>query len=157
MPIAAHIKRLREFVGAELLMLPGVAAVIRDDQDRVLLIRRHDDGLWGLPAGAIDPGESPAAAAARETREETGLEVRATRILGAFGWPRLRHQYPNGDIVEYLVVVFRCEVIGGALDPQDGEATELRWFTLDELAALPQTYPLDVFKPDAEITPVFDP
>jgi mutator protein MutT len=157
MPIAAHIKRLRELVGTELLMLPGAAAVIRDEHDRVLLIRRNDDGTWSLPGGAIDPGESPAAAVAREALEETGLEVRATRVLGVFGWPRLRHQYPNGDVVEYLVVIFRCEVIGGALDPQDGEATELKWFTLDELAALPQTYPLELFKPDAEITPMFDP
>jgi 8-oxo-dGTP pyrophosphatase MutT (NUDIX family) len=157
MPIAAHIKRLRDFVGTELLMLPAVAAVIRDEQGRVLLIKRHDDGTWGLPAGAIDPGESPAAAVARETREEAGLEVRAVRVLGVFGWPRLRHTYPNGDVVEYLVVVFRCEVIGGVLAAQDGEATDFKWFTRDELAALPQIYPMAVFDPDAEVTPVFDP
>ena len=157
MPIAAHIKRLRDFVGPELLMLPGVAAVIRDDQNRVLLLKRHDDGTWNLPAGAIDPGESPAAATIRETREETGLDVRPVRVLGVFGWPRLRHRYPNGDVVEYLVVVFRCELIGGELAAHDGEATDFRWATPDELATIPMAYPLEVFGPDAEITPLFDP
>lgn len=157
MPIAAHIQRLRDVVGSELLMLPGVAAVIRDEQDRVLLHRRLDDGTWSLPSGAIEPGETPATAVARETREETGLEVRAVRVLGVFGWPRLRHRYPNGDLVEYLVVVFRCDVIGGALEAQDGEATDFRWFTRDELATMPLPYPPEVFGRDAEVTPVFDP
>src|SRR5215468_8681761 len=133
MPMSAHIRRLREVVGPELLMLPGVAAVIRDAEGRVLVHERHDDGAWSLPAGAIEPGETPASAVVREAREETGLEVRPDRILGVFGWPRLRHRYPNGDLVEYLVVVFRCEILGGALEARDGEATDFRWCTREEL------------------------
>jgi mutator protein MutT len=157
MPIAPHIKRLRAVVGSELLMLPGVAAVVRDSSGNVLLHRRADDGTWSLPSGAIDPGETPAAAVVREVHEETGLDVRPERVLGVFGWPRLRHRYPNGDLVEYLVVVFRCEIVGGTLEAVDGEATGFRWCTRDELASLPLPYPLEVFAPEAEQRVIFDP
>jgi 8-oxo-dGTP pyrophosphatase MutT (NUDIX family) len=157
MPVAPHIRRLRDFVGTELLMLPGVAAVVRDPEGRVLVHHRADDGSWSLPGGAIEPGESPAAAAIREVREETGLAVRATRVLGVFGWPRLRVRYPNGDHVEYVAIVFGCEIAGGTLAPQDGEATGFRWCTRAELAELPLPYPPEVFAPAAEHAPVFDP
>ena len=157
MPISAHIKRLREAVGSELLLLPGVAAVVRNAADEVLVHRRADDGTWSLPGGAIEPGETPAAAAVREVREETGLEVRPARLLGVFGWPRLRLRYPNGDRVEYVAVVFRCEIIGGTLEAQDGEATSFRWCTADELAELGLPYPAEVFAHEAERMPVFDP
>lgn len=137
-------------------MLPGVAAVVRDEQGRVLLHRRADDGTWTLPSGAIEPGETPAAAVERETREETGLQVRADRVLGVFGWPRFRHRYPNGDLVEYLVVVFRCEIIGSAVEALDGESLELGWFTHEQLATIPLPYPIEVFDAGAEVAPAFD-
>jgi len=156
MPMSAHIRRLREAVGPELLMLPGVAALVRDEQGRVLLHRRADDGSWTLPSGAIEPGETPATACERETHEETGLEVRAERVLGVFGWPRLRHRYPNGDLVEYLVVLFRCAVVGGTLGALDGESTELGWFTREQLATMPLPYPIEVFDSGAEVAPLFD-
>src|SRR3954467_948760 len=117
MPISAYLRDLRAVLGARLLLLPGVAAIVRDAEERVLFIRRADNGRWGLPAGAIDPGETPAEAVAREVREETGLVVRATRIAGVFGGAGFRVHYENGDEAEYTVVVFDCEVVGGALVP----------------------------------------
>jgi 8-oxo-dGTP pyrophosphatase MutT (NUDIX family) len=74
MGISDHIRDLRAQVGTRLLLLPGVAAVIRDQRGRVLFLRRADNGAWGLPAGAVDPGETPAEAVAREAHEETGLD-----------------------------------------------------------------------------------
>jgi hypothetical protein len=110
MPMSAHVRRLREVVGHELIMLPGVAAVVRDEEGRVLVHRRSDDGSWSLPAGAIEPGESRRQPSFAKCAKRPGSMFTPARVLGIFGWPRLRHRYPNGDLVEYLVVVFRCEM-----------------------------------------------
>ena len=138
-------------------MLPAVTAVIRDAHGRILLHRRADDGAWSLPGGAIDPGETPAEALVREVAEETGLAVRPRRVIGVFGGPRQRHRYPNGDLVECLIVAFSCEILDGTLEARDGESTGFRWFTLDELADVAQPIPLTLFAPEAEQVPVFDP
>lgn len=145
MPISDYLREVRRVVGTRLLLLPGVAGIVRDDDGRVLFIRRADDGRWGLPAGGIEPGESPAHAIAREVHEETGLVVRPARITGVFGGPGFRHRYGNGDEVEWTVVVFECEVIGGVLAPLDGEAVELRYFSPNEAPQLQLAYPRELF------------
>ncbi len=145
MPISDYLRELRGAIGTRLLLLPGVAGIVRDSKGSVLFMRRADDGRWGLPAGGIEPGESPAIAVAREVREETGLVVRPTRIAGVFGGPSFRHRYANGDEVEWTVVVFECDVIGGALAPLDGEALELRFFAPENVPALQLAYPRELF------------
>ena len=146
MPISDYLRELRALVGSRLLLLPGVAGIVRDAEDRVLFMRRADNGKWGLPAGAIDPGETPAQAIAREVREETGLGVRPVRIAGVFGGPGFRVCYDNGDEAEYTVIVFDCEVVGGRLSPNDGEALELRYFTPDEAPELQVAYPRSLLR-----------
>ncbi len=128
MGMSDYYKRLRDKVGHDLLMMPSVAAVIHNGEGRVLMMRHSADGKWSLPAGAIEPGETPSQAVVREVAEETGLEVVPARVLGVFGGPDYRVTYPNGDLVEYCVVVFACEVSGGTLEAVDGEALELGWF-----------------------------
>lgn len=94
---------------------------------RVLLIQREDFEVWALPGGEIEPGESLAAAAVREAREETGLEVRLTRLVGVYSRPLWR----DGGV---HVVVFAGQAIGGTLRPQPGEALDARFFEEDEMA-----------------------
>ena len=147
MPISDYLRDVRALVGSRLLLLPDVAAIVRDAENRVLFIRRADNGEWGLPAGAIDPGETPAEAVAREVREETGLEVRPARVAGVFGGKGFRVRYENGDEAEYTVVVFDCEVVGGTLSPTDGEALELRYFAPDEAPELHVAYPRSLLYP----------
>lgn len=147
MPISDYLRDLRARVGSRLLLLPGVAAIVRDAHDRVLFIRRADNGKWGLPAGAIDPGETPAEAVAREVREETGLDVRPTRVAGVFGGAGFRVHYENGDEAEYTVIVFDCEIVGGELSAADGEALELRYFSPDEAPAPQVAYPRSILRP----------
>src|SRR5438067_9375158 len=144
MPISDYLRDLRRIIGHRLLLLPGVAAIVRDDDGRVLFLRRADNGQWSLPAGAIDPGETPAEAVTREVHEETGLTVRPTRVAAVFGGEGFRHHYGNGDEVEWTVIVFDCDVLGGTLTPLDGEALELRYFAPAEAPPLPLAYPCDL-------------
>ncbi len=88
--------------------------------------------------GIIDPGEFPAQALVREVSEETGVIVSPERILGVFGGPEgFLRTYPNGDQVEFVDITFECRAVGGSLDCRDGEAIEARFFSTNELTALP--------------------
>jgi 8-oxo-dGTP pyrophosphatase MutT (NUDIX family) len=108
MRMSSYYRSIRDCVGSALLLIPAVAAIVRDEAGRVLLQQRHDDS-WSLPAGAMEPGESPTVAVIREVFEETGLQVRPSRIAAVVGGSSCRVRYPNGDEVEYVVTVFDCE------------------------------------------------
>jgi ADP-ribose pyrophosphatase YjhB (NUDIX family) len=99
---------------------PSVAAVVRDGQGRILLQRRSDNGLWGLPGGSVEIGESVTQAIIREVREETGLSVRVDRLIGVYSDPRLQVvRYPDGKVVHYVSSLFSCTILGGCLETCD--------------------------------------
>ena len=123
-----YILRLREQVGNELLLLPCVSALVRDHARRLLLVRNVAIGQWGTVGGMVEPGESPAEAAAREVREETGLTVELGDILGAVGGPDYVIEYPNGDVVAAVTTVYDATVAGGELRPDGYEVDGARWF-----------------------------
>jgi mutator protein MutT len=125
--------------------MPGVGAIIRNEAGEVLFLKRSDNGLWDLPAGAIDPGETPAQAIVREVREETGLIVEPMAIAGVFGGGGFRLTYDNGDVVEYTVVVFECRIIAGKLGGLDDEAVELRYLGANERPPLHAPFPDALF------------
>jgi 8-oxo-dGTP pyrophosphatase MutT (NUDIX family) len=116
MPGPSHIRDLRALVGSRLLLVPSVAAVIRDG-GRLLLQRKAGGEGWSLPAGAIEPGETPEEALRREVVEETGLRLREVALAAAVGGREFRHTYPNGDRVEYTVLVYRCTPEPGRWPP----------------------------------------
>ena len=136
MAISAYLRRLRERIGRELVLMPSVAVMIRDEAGRLLLVRSADYGLWQTVGGAIDPGETPADAAVREAFEESGLEVQLTGVLGVHGGPLFRLGYPNGDVCEYTAISFGARPTGGAIRADGDETTDVRWFTAGQAAAL---------------------
>ena len=109
MGIAAHIARLPAVIGHELLLLPSVSVLPVDEEGRVLLVRHagHDDG-WGVLGGAVDVGESPAAAAVREAREEISADVQLVRLADVLGGPDYEVSYPNGDRTAYVTAVYEA-------------------------------------------------
>ena len=137
MGIAAHIARLRAVVGHELLLVPSVSVLPVDQAGRVLLVRHagHEDG-WGVLGGAVDVGESPAAAAVREAREEIRADIQLVRLVDVLGGPDYEISYPNGDRTAYVTAVYEARIISGSPAPGDGELSEVAWFTRTELPGL---------------------
>lgn len=84
-----YISRVRAKIGHDLLVVPAAGVFVFDELDRVLLVRHHE-GIWTQPGGMVDPFESPADAAVRETFEETGLFVELTRLVAVAGGPDFR-------------------------------------------------------------------
>jgi 8-oxo-dGTP diphosphatase len=120
--------------------IPCVGAIVRDDAGRLLLIQRGHDpdaGLWSLPGGRIEPGETDQQAVAREILEETGLRVACRRLLGEAELPGLDGAVI--DVRDYLAVV-----TGGELAAGD-DAADAAWVSAAELASLPLTSGLAEF------------
>jgi 8-oxo-dGTP pyrophosphatase MutT (NUDIX family) len=140
--MSKYVRELRGKVGHDLLFWPSVGCIVRDDKDRLLLVR-HVEGWWTLPGGAIDPGETPAEAARRETREEASVEVELLRLLGVYGgYPDFHGFYGNGDEVAWVTTVFEGRVVEGAAAPGDDETAEVRWATLEDALAMEITHSL---------------
>lgn len=117
--MSPYYQKLRSALGEDLMLIPATAAVIHDREGRLLLQEKHD-GSWSLPAGAIEPGESPEDAVVREVAEETGLTCVSSAASAVLGGPDFRHVYSNGDSVEYVIVLFRCKVA-----PESGTPTDI--------------------------------
>jgi len=137
MPISPYMRELRAKVGHDMLLQPGVAAVIINAAGQVLLQRRSDNGQWGLPGGIMEPGEEPAETLVREIREETALEVVPERIVGVYGGPEFVVRYPNGDEAAILSVTFLCRPVAGEARVNDDESLEIRYFAPDALPEMP--------------------
>jgi ADP-ribose pyrophosphatase YjhB (NUDIX family) len=106
----------------------GVCTVVLRDRGHVLLAKREDFEVWCLPGGALEEGESPAQAAVREVREETGLEVTLTHLVGV-------HTRPLWRFGATCLLVFAAVPAGGALRPQPEEVIDAGFFGGSDLPA----------------------
>ncbi|MBV9082242.1 MAG: NUDIX domain-containing protein [Acidobacteriaceae bacterium] len=113
---------------------PGSAVMLAvDDQQRILLVRQFrlpaEQDLWELPAGRLDPGESPLEAAKRELREETGIEAGRWSLLVSF-WAS------PGYVDEKMNIFLARELRHGKQEPMEDERIEIGWFGKDELGRM---------------------
>lgn len=145
MPISQYLKGIREKVGHTLLLLPAVAAIVPNQDGHILFQKRTEDGLWSLPAGSIEPDETPAQSIVREVKEETGLIVAVQRVLGVFGGKDFTCTYPSDDVVQYTVTVFLCRIESGILEARDGESAELHFLPISQAPSLQLPYPKELF------------
>jgi ADP-ribose pyrophosphatase len=107
-----------------------------DEKKRILLVRQYrlpaERYLWELPAGRLDPGETPLQAARRELIEETGCRARK--------WTRLAHFWVSPGYVEERMTIYLAErLTQGEATPMDDERIETRWFTAREVADMIRT------------------
>ena len=111
----------------------GCSAVVFDaTKQKILLTRRTDNGRWCLPGGRLDPGETVTEACEREVLEETGLQVKAIRMMGVYSYPDFLIEYADGERCHIVALNFEVEVLGGSLSISD-ETTEYGYFSQDEL------------------------
>jgi len=100
----------------------GVFGIITNEKDEVLLCHRNDYDLWNLPGGGLEKGETPWECIIREAKEETGLDVEISRLMGIYSKP---HK-------DEIVFMFVCNIIGGELKLNE-EARDLKYFALNNI------------------------
>jgi ADP-ribose pyrophosphatase YjhB (NUDIX family) len=110
----------------------GAVLLILDEHNRLLMMKRSDSELWGVPGGAVELGEVIESAAKRETREEVNLEVGEMSFFGVFSGPELYYKYPNGDEVYNVSIVYLSRDWHGEIKLND-EHTEWKWFVVDDI------------------------
>ncbi len=110
-----------------------IRAVVLNEQEEVLLVREKEDGLWTLPGGWVDVGESPSEAVEREVKEESGYEVRAVRLLAL--WDRDKHPHLPLPFHVYKIY-FQCQRLGGKALSASTETSEVGFFAPSYLPEL---------------------
>ncbi len=117
-------------------LVPAASAVVVNDAGRVLLQRRTDNGMWALPGGRMELGESLGDCAVRETFEETGVTVEITGIVGTYSNPGHVFSYDDGEVRQEFSICLLARPTGGSLRVSD-ESTEVAWFAPEAVDGLP--------------------
>ena len=129
----AYIEWLRSQVGHHKVFLAFASVVLRDNQNRILLQKRTDFNLWGLPGGVLELGESILSCAKRELREETGLLPGDFSLVGIYSDPKYEVTYPNGDQVQQYTICLQAHLQGGQMQVDGSEASDQRFFYPEEI------------------------
>ena len=115
-------------------VVPSVTAVVVDG-DRILLVHRMDNDLWALPGGGHELGETIEDTAVREVKEETGIDVDVTELVGLYTNPAHVIAYDDGEVRQQFSVCFAARPLGGEL-VNSAESKEVRWVPVEELDEL---------------------
>lgn len=128
-----YIQSLRQHLGHAPILMVGATVFALDEQDRLLMLMRTDNQMWGVPGGGIELDEKVEEAARRETGEETGLEIGEMTLFGVFSGPELYYKYPNGDEVHNISIVYLTRDLRGEINIDPKEHSGYQYFPLDAL------------------------
>jgi len=129
-----YLGKLRAAVGSRLLLVPGARVIVENVNREILLQRRSDFGVWGLPGGNAEEGENLESVVRREVAEEVGLVVEGLRPYGFASDPQ--HEtitFPNGHQCQYFVLMFHTRTYSGQARVNDDESTDVGWFRPEDL------------------------
>ena len=116
-------------------IVPSVTAIVTNDVGELLLVHKTDNNLWALPGGGMDPGESIAQAAVRETKEETGMDIEVAGIVGLYTNPHHVIAYDDGEVRQQFSVCFTTQLLGGQISTSS-ETSEVEFVPLERLDEL---------------------
>lgn len=114
---------------------PAAAVAIINDKEEILLLKRADSSKWTMPGGTLEFGESLVDCAIREVREESGLDVKVTEVIGTYTDPNIKVEYSDGEVRQEFTIVFSGAVIGGNI-VIDEESTDYKWVPLKQVDKL---------------------
>ena len=115
---------------------PAAAVALFDSIGNILLLRRKDNDKWTMPGGTLDFGESLTDCATREVREETGLLIRVTGLIGTYTDRHILIAYSDGEVRQEFTFVYAAETESGELRIDD-ESKEAAWLPLSSAVELP--------------------
>ena len=115
---------------------PAAAVALFDPHGNILMLRRKDNDKWTLPGGTLDFAESLTDCAIREVREETGLHIRVTGLIGTYTDPHILIAYSDGEVRQEFTFVYAAEIESGELKIDD-ESKEAAWLPLSSTVELP--------------------
>ncbi len=116
-------------------VVPSVTAIVINEAGDILMIHKTDNDKWALPGGGHDVGESIAETVVREVKEETGVDVEVTGIVGTFTDPRHVMAYDDGEVRQQFSICFTTRLVGGELRTSS-ESKDVRWVPRDQLPSL---------------------
>lgn len=119
-------------------LVPAATVYVEDERGRVLMIQRTDNGLWSLPGGAMEIGESIAQCAERETFEETGYDVNVTGLVGVYSNPRVVIAYDDGEVRQQFAILLRAELRSGT-SQTSAESIAVEWLSSEQIDATPMS------------------
>src|SRR4051794_16830285 len=119
------------------VIVPSVFVAVQGRGGRLLLVRRCDSGVWELPGGRVDVGETAAEAAVRETAEEAGVRIVVTGLVGVFTDPGHLIRSPAGEVRQQFALVFRARALGGGPQGDREEPSGAAGVAVAALAPLP--------------------
>lgn len=125
-----YIAELRKHIGHSPIMVTAAMCIIYDKEKGILFEKRSDNGMWCVPGGAIELGETLEQALEREVKEETSLDISNPKLFHVNA--NVHMVYPNKDEVYYTDVIYEVNEYSGTLKC-DEESTELKWFKIEEI------------------------
>lgn len=129
-----YVEELRSIIGHRPIILVGANVIVTDDQGRVLLQKRREPkGIWGLPGGLMELGESVEETARREVQEETGLIVGELTLIGVFSGSDYYIKVSNGDEFYVVAIAYIAMDVTGEAIVNDEESLEVAYAHLDQL------------------------
>jgi ADP-ribose pyrophosphatase YjhB (NUDIX family) len=128
-----YVAQMRTIIGKDLLFTVGCGCIIVNTEGMILLQKRKDQNNWCIPGGVMEVNEFFEETVRREVYEETNLTLHSIELFGVYSGPSCYKEYPNGDKIYSVQIIFYSDNFNGELIQEGAESFEHKFFTRDAL------------------------